>query len=180
MRNLIIFCFLSLSITAFGQKYITKTGTIDFEASVPAFEPVKAKHSTTTAVLDLSNGNLAVLALVKGFRFKNALMEEHFNENYMDSDTYPKTTFTGTIIDFNADDIGAKQEYTVKGTLTIHGKEKEIEAPISLSKNGDTIILETTFTTAPGDFDIKIPNVVKEKISESIVVTGNFELAQRK
>ena len=179
MKKIIFLLFLSFSIGTFGQKCITKTGTINFEASVPAFEPVKAQHSTTTAILDLSNGNVAVLALVKGFRFKNALMEEHFNENYMDSDNFPKTTFTGTIVDFNADDLGAEREYMVKGKLTIHGKTKDIEAPIVLSKNDDTITMNTEFNAAPGDFDIEIPSVVREKISESINILGTFELVQR-
>ncbi len=179
MKKLIFLLFLSFSIGSFGQKYLTKTGTLNFEASVPAFEPVKAQHSTTTALLDLSNGNVAVLALVKGFRFKNALMEEHFNENYMDSDNFPKASFSGSIVDFNADDLGAEKEYMVKGKLTIHGKSKQIETPITLSKDGDTITMKTAFSTAPGDFDIEIPSIVKEKISESINILGTFELAQR-
>ena len=179
MKKLIFILIVSFSIGMFGQKYITKTGTLNFEASTPAFEPVKAQHSTTTAVLDVSSGKVAVLALVKGFRFKNALMEEHFNENYMESDTFPKASFSGTIVDFNADNLGTENEFTVKGKLTIHGVTKEIERPILLSKEGNIIMMKISFSTAPGDFNIEIPSVVKEKISESIAIVGTFELTQR-
>ncbi len=179
MKKLIFILFISFSLGMYGQKYITKTGILNFEASTPAFEPVKAQHNTTTAILDVSNGNVAVLALVKGFRFKNALMEEHFNENYMESDNFPKASFTGVIVDFKADDLGAEKEYTVKGKLTIHGETKEIETPITLSKDGDSITMKTSFSAAPGDFNIEIPSVVKEKISESIAIVGTFKLAPR-
>ncbi len=179
MKNYILLLVLAFSTTIFSQKYYTKTGTLDFEASVPAFEPVKASHSTTTAVLDTETGKLAVLALVKGFRFKNALMEEHFNENYMESGTYPKASFSGTIDGFSIDDTAEGKEHIVKGELTIHGKPKTIEAPITLIKDGDTFQLSIAFVAAPEDFDIEIPNLVKEKISESINITGSFQLSKR-
>ena len=179
MKNIILLYLICLSFTAFGQKYYTKTGALDFEASVPAFEPVKAENATTTAVLDLSNGNIAVLALIKGFRFKNALMEEHFNENYMDSNTYPKAKFSGTLDGFSEADLGSEKTYMVKGDLTIHGKTKKVEVPVTLSKKGDAIVMSTTFSTSPEDFGIEIPSIVKEKISESINITGNFDLVKR-
>ena len=179
MKNYILLLTLIISTTVFGQKYFTKTGTLDFEASGPAFEPVKATNSTTTTILDIATGDVAVLALIKGFRFKNALMEEHFNENYMESDTHPKATFSGKIEGFSVDDLGNTKEYILKGELTIHGKTQPIEAPVSITKNGDTIALSTNLKAAPGDFDIDIPSVVREKISESINITGSFNLVKR-
>ena len=85
-----------LSVNAQG-KYLTRTGQLDFEASVPAFEEVAAKNSAVTAILNAENGEFAALALVTGFRFKNALMEEHFNEKYAESEKYPKATFKGKL-----------------------------------------------------------------------------------
>ena len=177
----IIFLLVCVSITSqsFGQKYFTKTGVLNFEASVPAFEPVKASSSTTTAILDVSTGKLAVLALIKGFRFKNALMEEHFNENYMESDKHPKATFNGSIKDFSLDDLSSKQEFSVSGDLTIHGKTKAIDITITLTKDGDAFLLETQFSAVPGDFNIDIPGVVKEKISDKINISGSFKLIKR-
>ena len=172
----VIFGFITQS---FGQKYYTKTGTLDFEGSVEAFEPVKASNKTTTAILDVSTGKIAVLGLIKGFRFKNALMEEHFNENYMDSDKFPKTTFNGTIVDFSLDDISSEKEYTVEGDLTIHGKTQKITTKIYIVNTGDSIDLRTDFITAPEDFDIDIPSIVEEKISETIKVKASFSLQKR-
>ena len=82
----------------FAQKMITRSGEIKFEASVPAFEPVAATNNSVSAVLDRSNGEFAALALMKAFKFKVPLMEEHFNENYIESSKYPKATFKGKII----------------------------------------------------------------------------------
>ncbi len=77
------------SFAPIQEKKLTKTGTITFEASVPSFEEVKGKNTAVTCILNTSNGEIAALALMKGFRFKVALMEEHFNENYIESSKFP-------------------------------------------------------------------------------------------
>ena len=102
MKNIIAFFSLALlSFSTVADKKITKTGTIVFEASVPSFEEVKAKNEAVTCILNPDNGEIAALALMKGFRFKVALMEEHFNENYVESSKYPKATFKGKIDNFD-------------------------------------------------------------------------------
>lgn len=159
-----------------AQKFYTKTGSLVFEASVPAFEEVKAKNGNATAILDVTSGKIAVLALIKGFRFKNALMEEHFNENYMDSDKYPKATFSGVLSNFSLDDITSEKSYTVTGDLTVHGKKKRETVTIRVVKDGDNIKVTTNFTANPADFDIEIPSIVKEKISDTINIEGQFNL----
>src|SRR6478672_4504093 len=103
MKKLLLLVFLSFTAITFAQdKMITKTGKITFEASVPAFEEVKGTNTAATCVLNPKTGEIASLALMKSFRFKLALMEEHFNENYVESDTYPKATFKGKIENFDA------------------------------------------------------------------------------
>ena len=132
-----------MSVTA-QNKYLTKTGTISFEASVPSFEEVAAKNNSVTAIINTENGEIAALALVKGFRFKNALMEEHFNENYAESDQFPKATFKGTLKDFDLDAI--KASYTIDGELTFHGKTKALEhISISISTEKGLIKISGTF-----------------------------------
>src|SRR5688500_14963512 len=93
MRKNVLIALLLLSAGVSAQKMITKTGKVTFEASVPSFEEVKATHDAVTCVLNPATGEIASLALIKGFRFKIALMEEHFNENYIESNKYPKATF---------------------------------------------------------------------------------------
>mgnify|MGYP000038271939 CR=1 FL=1 len=100
MKKLVLL-FIFISINSFSQsKYYTKTGVVNFEASVPSFEEVKAHNKSVTAIFNSETGEFAALVFVKGFRFKNALMEEHFNENYAESDQYPKATFKGKILNF--------------------------------------------------------------------------------
>lgn len=178
----IIYLIAFISISAFSQgKYLTKKGTISFEASVPAFEEVKGTSSTATAILNTENGDLAALALVKGFRFKNALMEEHFNENYADSDDYPKTDFRGNIKGFSLSKLNESDTtMNLSGKLTFHGKVKALnDIPVNISINGDTITVRGSFKASPEEFDIKIPKVVRKKITETIEVSFDFNLVKR-
>ncbi len=173
----ICICFLAFSSTLVAQqKFSTKTGVIDFEASVPSFEEVKAKNENVSAILK-DDGTFASLALMKGFRFKVALMEEHFNENYAESSTYPKTTFKGKIKDFDMSKVSETETtFTVAGTVNMHGTDKAIEVPVVIKKDGDTIILTTNFVLKPGDFNIEIPKVVSSKIAEEINVSASYRL----
>lgn len=179
MKILIILTGLILCAQVHAQKYYTKTGQIDFEASVPAFEPVKASHKTVTVLLNTDSGEIAVLALMKGFRFRNALMEEHFNENYMESDSYPKAVFKGIIDDFSVENLKINTSFIVNGTLTLHGKSKEVTTTLSVKEVNGSFDVQTSFSVAPDDFDIKIPSVVKEKISDKILITANFNLVKK-
>ncbi len=179
MKKLFILVALIFYIQGSAQKYYTKTGQINFEASVPAFEPVKASHKTVTALLNTDSGEMAVLALMKGFRFRNALMEEHFNENYMESDTYPKAVFKGLIDNFSIENLQNTSSFIANGTLTLHGKSKKIKTTIEVNAVDDSFTLQTNFSVAPGDFDIKIPSVVSEKISDQIVITVDFKLVEK-
>ncbi|WP_299899450.1 YceI family protein [uncultured Aquimarina sp.] len=178
MKNIIFVFLFIISGTVFAQgKFITKKGVISFEASVPSFEEVKAKNTTVTAILNTDNGEIAALALVKGFRFKNALMEEHFNENYIESDDFPKATFKGVLVDFDVENL--QKEYIIKGKLSLHGKSKEIQTKGIITKDGNTISISSTFIAKPEDFDIKIPSIVSKKIADDISVSLNFLLIKK-
>ncbi|MCF8272712.1 MAG: YceI family protein [Flavobacteriaceae bacterium] len=168
-----------LSLNIFCQnKFLTKTGTVSFEASVPSFEAVAANNNAATAILNTDNGDLAVLIMVKGFRFKNALMEEHFNENYAESDTYPKATFKGKIENFSFNNLETNSSFKIIGELNFHGKTKQLkDTPIKVSMNtNNTISIVGSFKVIASDFDIKIPNIVKNKISEEIKISFKLEL----
>ncbi len=168
-----------ISNSFYGQKYSTRAGVVKFEASVPSFEEVKAESKTASAALEASGGDLAVLALVKGFRFKVALMEEHFNESYVESDKYPKASFKGKIDGFDAAKLTAEgKTYTLTGDLTLHGKTKKITDTAKISKQGDKIVIVGEFEVNAADFDIKIPSMVSKKVSEKVKVGYNLSLAK--
>ena len=165
----------SLHSLAAQEKMSTKTGKVTFEASVPSFEEVKGKNEATTCVLNAQTGEIASLAMIKGFRFKVALMEEHFNENYLESDKYPKATFRGKIDGFKASELSEVQKnYTIRGKLELHGKSKEITAPAKIRKTAGGIEIITDFVVNTNDFEIGIPAVVRNKVSKNVNVHGEF------
>ncbi|WP_130735551.1 YceI family protein [Flavobacterium sp. J27] len=178
MKKIAVFILMCFVFLGFSQeKKTTKTGEITFEASVPSFEEVKATNKGVSCILNTQTGEIASLALVKGFRFKVALMEEHFNENYIESGKYPKAIFKGKIENFDVSKLTEKeQKFTINGTLELHGKTKNIASVALIKKSGDTIIIDNTFTVKPEDFDIKIPSVVSQKVAKTVDVTCHFNL----
>lgn len=174
---LLIVSIVSLNTICSQERFVTKTGEIKFEASIPSFEEVKAKNENVSAILNANSGEFASLALVKGFRFKMALMEEHFNENYMESSKYPKATFKGKIKDFDVANLTSEErQYLIIGSVSMHGESKSIELPLMLRKVEDCIEISLDFTLNPADFSIKIPKVVSNKISEEVNVSVTYKL----
>jgi YceI-like protein len=181
MKNIVYFLILvSLSVSS-QNRYLTKTGIVEFEASVPSFEEVKAVNNSATAIINSESGEFAALVLIKGFRFKNALMEEHFNENYAESDLYSKSNFIGKIVDFDIYNLNSETNtFSINGTLTFHGKSKIFEdLVIYISKNENIITISGEFLANASDFDIKIPKIVRSKINEEIKVSFEFKLQKK-
>ena len=182
MRKIVLITILLTGLSAIGQnKYLTKTGLITFEASVPSFEEVAAKNQSVTAILNAENGEFAALALVKAFRFNNALMEEHFNENYAESDEYPKTIFKGMIANFNFDSLNKiNKASSIDGSLTFHGVTVDIEdISITLKLEEDKILISGSFKVLASDFNIEIPKIVKSKLSNEVDVRFSFKLIKK-
>lgn len=153
------------------EKMISKSGTITFEASVPSFEEVKATNTNVTFVLNPVTGEIASLALMKGFGFKIALMEEHFNENFIESDQYPKAIFKGKIEGFDVDNLTATpKDFTIKGTLELHGKSKDIIIAAKISKTTLVYIISAAFSVNASDYKISIPAVMKNKLTNKVNV----------
>jgi hypothetical protein len=177
MKKYLLLLLFTLSISYAQDKMLTKNGKITFEASVPAFEEVKAKNEGVTCVINTKTGEIASLTLVKGFRFKVALMEEHFNENYIESDKFPKATFKGKIEGFDISKVSKEgKEYTIKGKLELHGKSKDITIICTIKKTTDGIGLVSNFTVNTDDFGIQIPSVVSKKVAKKVTITLDFNL----
>jgi hypothetical protein len=172
MKNILVLGILLFQAFVFGQdKLITKTGTITFEASMPAFEEVKAMNEKVSCVINTKTGELASLALVKSFRFKIALMEEHFNENYIDSDQFPKAILRGKLTNFNYAKLTESFTlFEMVGTMEIHGKTNPIKVPIMLKKATNGLDLKADFEINTSEFAIEIPSVVSKKVSNKVKV----------
>lgn len=164
----------------FSQKMMTKSGEIKFDASVPNMVEVAGINNTVSCILEESTGNFVALALVKAFKFKAPLMEEHFNENYMESSQFPKSTFKGKIANFDASKLSSsKTVYDLEGDLTIHGVTKKIKTKISLALNAGKVNAISNFTVKAKDYEIEIPSLVKEKFADNIKVAINFVLERK-
>ncbi|MFT5103810.1 MAG: hypothetical protein ACI86C_001470 [Candidatus Latescibacterota bacterium] len=171
---LILCMFMGSVALLMGQtKYSTKTGSIGFEASVPSFEEVKAANTNVSAILNCDTAEFAALALVKGFRFKVALMEEHFNENYIESSIYPKAIVRGTLKNFDLSELTTTpKEYELSGTINLHGQEQPVTIPVMAQHSLDgSIQIAANFTLKPEAFQIKIPSIVRKKVSEEVSVS---------
>ncbi|MDJ0645370.1 MAG: YceI family protein [Flavobacteriaceae bacterium] len=181
MKKLFFILFLAVFGVIDGQeKYLDRQGNILFEASEATFEPVKAKNSSVTAIINIQTGAIASLALMKEFRFRNALMQEHFNENYIESDTYPKATFRGEIADFDFKELSRdEKDYTVSGVLNLRGIDKKVDTKLTISIEDGIIYLKGNFITSPQDFNIKIPKIVRNKIAKEVKVELNFKFKKQ-
>lgn len=173
---LVMLFIATIGLNAQG-KFFSKTALVNFNASTP-LEDIDAQTNTGTIVLDAQTGKLESSVLVKAFQFKRALMQEHFNENYMESSKFPKAVFKGEIT--NLADVNFTKDGTyktkVKGTLEMHGVKKDITTDGTITVAGKNVKVNSAFMVAPADYGIKIPSVVADKIAKEVKVTFNTEL----
>ena len=181
MKHHILFLCMATLFTsvALGQKYFTKTGKINFDATSPASpERIEGINRTVTCVVDTKTGNLQFAVLMKGFEFEKALMEEHFNENYIESDKFPKSEFKGIIVDNDKVNYTKDGTYSVqvKGKLTMHGITKDVETQGSIIIKGGKIDASANFNALLDDFKISIPGIVADKVSKTAKISVSCSL----
>jgi YceI-like domain len=181
-RNILIsFILITFSLQGTAQKKIfTKTGIISF-SSKTTIENIEAKNKKVLAVIDLETNKIEFSLLIKGFEFEKALMQEHFNENYLESDKYPKALFKG-----NFDEpelvISSAENKThilkVTGNLTLHGITKQVRSVATVTVKEKVISATSDFTILLSDYAIKVPSVVSNNINREIQVKINIPLFQ--
>jgi len=167
--SLLIGFSLILPTAVFGQRLSTRTGFVGFYSKT-ALEDIKAENNQVFAIIEPGTKKLAFSLLLKGFVFPKELMQEHFNENYVESDKYPKATFTGTYtgdVDLNKDGI---YKVVVKGDLNLHNTTKPVEASATLEVKAGHLVGTTEFKSKPEDYNISIPSLVRDKIDKEIAV----------
>jgi hypothetical protein len=168
---------LTVSIAGAQDKYFTKTVKINFYYNAP-LEDLERKYKTVTAVLDSKSGAVQFAVQMKGFEFEKQLMQQHFNENYVESNKFPKGEFRGSIT--NNSEINYSKDGTynakVKGKLTIHGVTKDVESTGTVKVDGGKLDVNSIFNVLISDYNIKIPAVVKDKVSNTIKVVVDCKL----
>ncbi|MEL4456405.1 YceI family protein [Lutimonas vermicola] len=172
----IVLAFLFFVQTSMAQdKYFTKEGYVSF-FSHTIVEDIKADNQQVLSIVDTTTGDIAIQLLMRSFQFKKALMQEHFNENYVESYKYPKATFKGVILNLN-ELVEGDFETEIKGILLVHGREKEVSTMVKVTKKNEMLILTGHFMVEVADFDIKIPSIVANNIAKTIEVS--FELKHK-
>lgn len=176
MKTVLMVCCFVMACCAsnYAQTYMTRNGLIGFYSKMP-LEDIKAENNQVYAVIDAGKKNLAFTLLVKGFLFEKALMQEHFNENYIESDKYPKAVFIGAYVGDVTTGKDGVYKVTVKGNLTLHGIKKAIEAPGTMEVKGGKILGRSSFMIKPEDFNINIPSVVRDKIAKEMRVNVQID-----
>ncbi|MEO7444154.1 MAG: YceI family protein [Ferruginibacter sp.] len=182
MKKLVLFsltCIIAIT-TASAQKVYTKNGNISF-FSKTIMENISADNSQVMSVLDKNTGDLQFSVLIRSFHFKKALMEEHFNENYMESDKFPKALFKGQVddlknIDFTKDGV---YKIKVKGQMTLHGVTDDVKTEGNITVKSGMVTGSAMFKIKLEDYKISVPSVVKNNISEVIDITVNCVYDQK-
>jgi polyisoprenoid-binding protein YceI len=181
--NKTIFIFFALlgalhQVLAQGP-LIDRKGTAYFFSEAP-LEDIEATNTEVIGALDLTKGTLAVTMFMKGFHFDKSLMEEHFNENYIESEKFPRATFKGVISDFSTLDFtkSGKIEAEAKGEINIHGVTKPLTAPVTFEISANKLSAITVFNISIADFDIDIPRLVIQNIAEVVEVKASFNFTR--
>jgi polyisoprenoid-binding protein YceI len=173
--------FLILSLVLPAQKLLQFIdGNVSFKSDAP-MELIEAETETIVGLIDTQKKTFAFRVPVSSFEgFNSPLQREHFNENYLETNRYPYTQFSGEIegeVDFKK---AGSYEVTAKGIFDIHGiqRERAINAVVTVARNGD-VEIETQFVVRLADHDIKIPTIVRYKIAETINVSFIAKMIKR-
>jgi len=182
MQKMILILLLGLAAQASqAQKYFSKTGTVTFLSNAP-LEKIHARNTTASTVIDAANGNMEWAVLIQAFQFEKALMQDHFNENYMESGKFPKAKFKGRIDNWSTVNLDKDGEYTVtaSGTLEIHGVTKPVTAQGRITVKNKVLSAQSKFNIMVADYNIQIPKVVADNIAKQveIEVLADYQLMQ--
>ena len=175
MKNRIVLSLILLLVVhleGHAQKYITDTTAVSFYSKAP-MEDIQAVNKDASGIFEEGSGEIAFLVPIKKFVFPNALMQEHFNESYLESDKYPNATFKGKIID-STSTSDPNNKVIAKGMLNIHGVSREVEISGTLQKVNNDFVMKSEFPVKLADYKIKVPKIVFYDISDDVKVTANF------
>lgn len=178
MKRLIaLTLFTTFSLLGFSQSvYMTRSGQVSFFSKTP-MENIEGTNNEVTSMIDISKGDVVFAVLVKSFHFEKALMEEHFNENYLESTKFPKATFQGKFTNASAISFDKDGSYqaTVEGDLTMHGVKQRQTATGTITVTKGKISAVSTFIIKLADYKIERPSLVADKISETIEIRVNCQ-----
>lgn len=158
--------------------YKTGSGTVTFFSKAP-LEDIKANNQKVRAALNLETGDILIKLKIEDFVFRKALMQKHFNENYMESRLFPESQFSGKIVGLNEDVLKSTPSiFLVQGNLTIHGVTRKIVTNATIKINQGSLVCESVFKVKVSDYDIQIPKLLTRNIAEEVEIIVNLNLKQ--
>ena len=171
-----ILLFMIAAAASAQERLLTRNGSVSFYSKT-SLENIEAHTQTAASVLDKKSGQVEFSVLIKSFAFEKALMQEHFNENYLESDKFPKSVFKGHIDDLSKIDFNREGEYTatVTGQLTIHGETKTVTTPVTFTIQKEAVTAVAGFSIDLSDYKIRVPALVKDNISKNIKINVNLK-----
>lgn len=173
MLRILFAAIILLPFNGVSQKrYASEKALVSF-FSEGVIEEIKASNTKVTSIFDLSSGEVAYLLSPKDFQFEKKLMQVHFNEKYMESEKYPRSSFKGKIVGYDPANMDLQHVKAV-GKLSIHGVTKDIDVPGTLHVEGNTVSLQSKFVVKLSDYNIKIPQIVWQNIAQQVEVTVHF------
>ena len=173
VRQIISICLFLICFSVNAQQYLAKDGTISFFSKAPA-EDISAINNKVSAVYDAKTKALAFQLNIIDFIFLKSLMQEHFNENYMESDIFPTSTFVGKVVSHK------NGVSNVEGKLTIHGEANTISVVGNLQVNDNIASISVVkFSVKLKDYKIKVPRIVMYNIAEEIEIKVNIEMKKQ-
>lgn len=173
MLRLMIFIAMILPVQLQAQeRYYTKSGNISFFSEAP-LEDIEAHNKHVVSFVDFKTGEMVFSVPMEAFEFRKSLMQRHFNENYVESNKYPKATFKGFISDIDAVNLSKDLTYpvSIEGELTLHGVTRKIKTRGTLDVKGKRVLGKSKFSVTPQEFNIEIPRIVRNNIAERIDIT---------
>ena len=172
IRNLQVFLWVLISFSVSGQKFMSERGFIKFYSHA-TIEDITARNEKATALFDAGTSSIAFVVPINKFEFAKSLMKEHFNEKYLESERYPKSTFQGRVIGYNPETT-TEQSVTAQGKLTIHGVTHDVDIPGQIVRVDKGLSMTAKFMVELKDYKVEIPQLMWQNIAERVEVTLEF------
>lgn len=178
MKKILALAFLMIAMQSKGQLYMTNTGEVSFFSKTP-MEDIDAINKSVSSIINTATNEVAVQMRITNFVFPNKLMQEHFNENYLESEKFPSATFKGKIKESVNLTVPGTYAIEALGSATIHGVTRPIELKGTIVSTGNNLSLSCQFEIKLVDYQIKIPKIVFAKIAEVIKVSSKLNYTKK-
>jgi hypothetical protein len=172
MKKFLIVLLTGLGFTAYGQQFSLEKSLVSFFSDA-AIEDITAKNTKSASIYNSKSDSIVFSIPIKEFKFAKSLMQEHFNEKYMESDKFKVSTFVG-VVSGRTDGVSGPQQVKATGKLTIHGVTKNVEIPGTIERVKDKVLIKSKFNIKLEDYSIARPQILWQNIAEVVEVSVDF------